>query len=102
MIYEHVKISDNLHGKVRKSEPKICTKVKRMVSSHLEQKIREKHVSTRDRLGENRPICLFNFRQVSSTSQTGQSRHLPFVWGVQPLSWPMPTQPANRVRHGSP
>ena len=43
----------------------------------------------------------YRIRQPSSTSQTRQSRHLPFVRGVQSPSWPMTTPPANGVRHGS-
>ena len=39
-----------IHDTVRKSEPKNCTKWKRMVTRHLEQKTREKTFATRDRL----------------------------------------------------
>ena len=39
---------------------------------------------------------------LSSTSQTRQSRNLPFVGDVQPRSWLMTTPLAIGTRHGSP
>ena len=43
-----------------------------------------------------------SIQQVSSTSQTRQSQHLPFVRGVQPPCWLMMILSARGVRRGSP
>ena len=84
---------------VRSSEPKGYTESKRMVTRHLEHKIREKHLSTRDRVGENLTLL---FSQ-SQEKERGRGRRLQST-GLQKVNVPEDRLAVSiiiRLRNGS-